>query len=113
MKEVWKPLVYKMHSGEVVDLSDGYVVSNYGRFKNIKTDYVLSTGLKVSPPGKIENRYATVGIKGRVLRVHRAVASVFVEGYAPGLEVDHIDGDIYNNSAENFRWLTKAEHMSI
>ena len=113
MKELFKPLVYKYQDGRVLDLSDKYVVSNYGTFKNIKTGYTLTTGLKVSPKGKIENRYATVGIGGRVLRVHRAVASTFVEGYAPGLEIDHIDGDIYNNKADNFRWLTKAEHMAI
>ena len=98
---------------EVVDLSDSYAVSNYGRVKNTKTEYVLSTGLKVSPKGKIENRYATIGIKGRVLRIHRAVASVFVEGYAPGLEIDHKDMDIYNNTPDNLQWLTRAEHQAL
>ena len=115
--EVWKPLVYKFYDGSEFDLSDTLLVSNYGRLKTVKRNKIVSIRLKGSPSGKSENRYnvftATNNGVTKNLRVHRAVASVFVDGYAPGLEIDHIDDDIYNNNADNFRWLTKAEHQAL
>lgn len=111
--EVWKPMVYKYFDGRELDMSGSYMVSNIGRIMNTKTGYMLSIGLKQSPVGKIENRYQTCGIKGNVLRVHRAVCSAFVDGYRPGYDVDHIDGDIYNNSSDNLRWICPVEHMSL
>lgn len=44
-------------------------------------------------------------------RVHRLVASAYIDGEDVGLQVDHIDGDKQNNSAANLRWCTASENM--
>jgi hypothetical protein len=44
-------------------------------------------------------------------RVHRLVAEAFHGFCPPGREVNHIDGDIYNNRAENLEYLTRSENI--
>lgn len=44
--------------------------------------------------------------------VARLVALTWCKGYAPGLQVNHIDGDPLNNSASNLEWVTAAENES-
>ena len=42
--------------------------------------------------------------------VHSLVARLFVDGYAEGLQVDHIDGDKLNNHYTNLAWVTAQEN---
>ena len=43
--------------------------------------------------------------------VARLVAMTWVEGFAPHLTVNHIDGDHKNNNIENLEWLTISENV--
>ena len=43
--------------------------------------------------------------------VHRLVAEHFVDGYADGKEVNHIDGNKRNNSSNNLEWVTRSENQ--
>lgn len=43
--------------------------------------------------------------------VHRIVAMAFVEGHAPGLQVNHIDGVKTNNAIGNLEWVTGADNI--
>ena len=43
--------------------------------------------------------------------VSRLVAMTWVDGYAPGLTVNHIDGNPKNNSVENLEWLSLADNV--
>lgn len=98
-----------------------------------------NTGLIRSAPGKVTSskRFSHRAWKTRVLkhkfRVHgkrrdaavtlwkdgkckdhlvsRLVAMTWVEGYAPGLTVNHIDGNPLNNNSTNLEWITLSENI--
>jgi hypothetical protein len=61
------------------------------------------------------NRYPYVepSVDGKPVRVavHRMVGLLWVPGYADGLELRHLDGDIWNFHADNLAWGTHLENM--
>ena len=118
----WKPLVYRLFDGREWDLSSYYQVSNTGliwnNFRKAETPQMLQNIAKGSSLNQYKVFRANVvredGTRGlKYLRTHRAVACAFVDGYQIGYEIDHIDGDIYNNNFNNFRWLSKEDHMAL
>lgn len=42
------------------------------------------------------------------IAVHLLVARVFVDGFAPGLEANHKDGNKENCAASNLEWVTRS-----
>ena len=112
----WKPLVYKKADGSVFDLSSTYLVSNTGRIWSIRMKREKPSH-KRNVPLKGQNRYMFITVKvdgcTKNIRIHRAVASVFCEGFETNYDVDHIDGDIYNNNSSNLRWLCENEHRIL
>ena len=116
--EIWKPLTeYKFYNGRVLDGSERIEVSNQGRVRYSDSKKLRKPIPKGTNAGQIENKYLCIWFKSKEtgiqhwLRVHRAVASMFVPGYEPGLEIDHIDDDYLNNEASNLRWVTRQENM--
>lgn len=99
VKEEWK---------EIEGYEEQYQISNLGRVRNIQTGVIRKTRT-------INSGYKIMKLKGRPNRhrelVHRLVAKAFCEGYAPGLEVNHIDGDRLNNRATNLEWVTTKENI--
>lgn len=43
--------------------------------------------------------------------VHDIVARAFVDGYKPGLEVNHRNGDKHNNHSTNLEWVSGADNL--
>lgn len=43
--------------------------------------------------------------------VARLVALTWVEGFAPNMTVNHIDGDYKNNNIDNLEWLTLSDNI--
>lgn len=93
---------------EVIDIAPDYLISDQGRvFYTIRERYLTTS----YPKGK----YPVVNLKcdGKPFSkaVHILVATAFVPGKAPGLVVNHIDGDKTNFSPDNLEWVTQAQNI--
>lgn len=102
MEEIWNPIVCQ-------DIKIGwYEVSNLGRVRHAKYKRLLS-------PFKSKG-YMRIGLitnnRGQQkFPVHRLVATAFVNGYSEEKHfVNHIDGNKFNNTAENLEWVTASEN---
>jgi len=85
-----------------------YQITDDGRVYSLLSQIFLS-------PSYCQN-YATVSLVDRkglskTHRVHRLVAAHFVEGMRGGLCVNHLDGDKYNNRADNLEWGTHQDNI--
>lgn len=98
MIEKWKEFAKEWHK---LKNGGGYYniweVSTFGRFK--------WNGRIVEPHYK-NNDYPIIKQK----RVHRIVAETFISNPEHKPCVDHIDGNIYNNTVYNLRWVTYEEN---
>lgn len=55
--------------------------------------------------------YLMVKVNGQSLLVHRLVALAWLTStHAPGLEVNHKDGNKHNNHVANLEWVTHSEN---
>lgn len=113
-----------MEQWKEVDWIDGYkgamLVSDTGRVQRTAYQYKSRGGVLTSKPAKqlspyIGNHgYPEIAIqingKRKKFSVHRLVARAFVEGYAPDLTVNHIDGNKTNNNASNLEWVTLSRN---
>lgn len=86
----------------------GYEVTSDGYVKRTKTGNVLS-------PSRNNSGYLTVNVGPKHERIgiaiHRLVARAFVDGYAPGLDVNHINGVKTDNRAENLEWCSRSRNV--
>lgn len=99
MKEEWKifKISFKGQKNQVI-----YEVSTLGRIK--------ANGILVEPI-KRDYLYWQKGYRNSA-RIHRIVAETFIPNPNNLPCVDHIDGNKYNNSVENLRWVTYTENSN-
>lgn len=96
--EEWKPYVHN------------YDVSNMGRVRNRATNHILKQS-------RLENGYhicvVSCGSRNHkvAIRVHTAVAELFVDNPQNLSEVNHLDGDKDNNVASNLEWCTHSANI--
>lgn len=89
-----------------------YLVSNYGRIYSFYRDKVI----KPYPVGDSRLYLGVVLSKDKMRaceRLHRVVADAFIPNPKDKQYVHHIDGNSFNNHADNLMWVTLEEHFAI
>lgn len=98
-----------------------YEVSNYGRVRSVDRTIKYSDGRELSYKGMVlkpnasEGRYLGVSLyknqKKERLYVHRLVAKAFIENSDNKPQVNHKDGNRFNNYTTNLEWVDQNENM--
>lgn len=96
-----------------------YQVSNLGRVKSLPMQRkgrgtgFHTTPLKVLKPIRIGNYLGVClcdCLKRKKIYIHRLVAGTFITAIDGKKEINHIDGDKYNNTVSNLEWCTHIEN---
>ena len=103
MTEVWN----------TVSMNTNYEVSTYGNFRNVKTKKQKSFNLDKLKSTQTRMRVSLKNDmkKGLGFYLHRLIAMTFIPNPTKLEEVNHIDGNPYNNRVENLEWITREDNM--
>lgn len=93
-----------------LDLSDRFLISNTGKLYSKISNKILKT--QINKEG-YEIVCVSLGSRNnkKILRMHVAVAYMFVDGYRDDFVVNHKDGNKLNNNFNNLEWVTRKENM--
>lgn len=86
---------------------NNYEISDYGRVRNKRSGRILKTSDSRGGYEKV-NLYSNGSQRSR--KIHRLVATEFVDGKEDGKIVNHIDGNKKNNRFDNLEWVTSSEN---
>lgn len=103
MEEIWKP---------VVGYEGLYEVSHMSSVRSLRSNVILKHMEIKSNPLKYEVVALYKNGKYKRFLVHRLVALAFNPNPGNKPFVDHIDGDVHNNRADNLRWCTAKENRN-
>jgi hypothetical protein len=102
MVELWKTISY----------APNYEVSTLGNIKNKKKNKCITINYERL---KKDKKRARPGLShngtNKAYYLHRIVAEHFIDNPDNLPEVNHIDGDFYNNKLDNLEWISKLDNM--
>ncbi|WP_289764427.1 HNH endonuclease [uncultured Duncaniella sp.] len=98
-----------------------YQISNKGHVKSLERD-VTRVGYSYRLPERIMSLWSGTtslydcirlysGGVGKKFSVHRLVAQHFLPKWDPAMEINHIDGNRYNNTVDNLELCTHQRNM--
>lgn len=93
-----------MEKWKDIDGHPNHQVSDRGRVMNKKTGRIMKQF-------KAHNGYMQTQIDKKSERIHRMVASAFLGGNHPDMDVNHIDSNKENNCASNLEWCTRSQNI--
>lgn len=111
MQEIWKDIEGYEGLYQVSNLGNVKSLDRYIPHKKLGKKFCAGVMMAthINKPG-----YVTVNLckanRYKSHDVHRLVAKAFVEGFADGLEVNHIDENKQNNRMCNLEWVTKSQN---
>jgi len=86
--------------------------TNYNGYKITKDGKVWSEKSKIFLTPNMCNGYNTIGIRTKVLTIHRLVAETFIPNPENKPYVNHINSDKLDNRLENLEWVTQKENCA-
>lgn len=101
--EIWKPILG----------FENYEVSNLGRVRKYIKTYDSYHEIKACPNKNSGRLYVSLEVKGKRknLNLARIVCHAFNSGYSDVCNtVNHKDGDVQNNEAENLEWVSQGDN---
>lgn len=106
-QEQWKTITkYQGHN------FDGkFEVSSWGNVRQKETKKNQPFYSDNRGQGYLKFKIYDTNKKRVAVKVHRLVALLFIGEHTDKQEVDHIDGNVKNNSISNLRWVTHKENM--
>ena len=101
IQEIWKE----------IEEAPAYLVSNFGK---VMTTH--GNGKKIMKQGTDKDGYKKIALSignGRYIhrRVHRLVATAFLENKNEFPIINHIDGDVTNNRVDNLEWCNNSRNQ--
>lgn len=106
MKEVWKP---------IPNFEGLYDVSNFGRVKSLPRNGTISKS-RILKPLKKKSGYLDIVLQKNGKRtykhIHQIVALTFIPNPLDKPQVNHKDGNKYNNHVNNLEWNTASENLN-
>jgi hypothetical protein len=100
MEEIWK---------DIKGFEGRYQVSNLGRVRSLNYRHKnITQNLK---PIDDHKGYLEVRLDNKHVKIHRLVAMAFVEGYKPGLVVNHLNEIRTDNRPENLQFCERGYNV--
>lgn len=100
---------------DVIGYEDHYLVSSYGRVFSKNYHQVKGRIQELIQMTHFDKkrgyRYKYVELKNKSKMIHNIVAEAFHGEKKIGMQVNHKDGNIYNNKASNLEYVTQSENI--